>query len=542
MDLRAYRAAFSDISSGARLEDNGEIVLCGRLASAPREASKKLFFTHLQDQGARVQILSEARFYQPETNLESNSGDSSTTISTPLEVFAKTHRGLRKGDAVAVRGFPGSSKKGELSIIPREVRVLAPCVQDIPSGRGDGKFALRDKGVRYRQRHVDMLANGAAVVAPFRVRAAVVRFLREYLYQRGFLEVETPSLVPSAGGALARPFRTRAAALGGSEVSLRIAPELYLKQLVVGGVDRVFELGKVFRNEGLSAVHNPEFTTLELYQAFADYEDLMKFTEDLFSQLDEAVGDMAREAAKTGAGVGSDGAGLASEDLKGPFKKIRVIDGLEDHYGIPRGSFPDVNDETKVKEVGEALLKLLRSDKDGLEDVPSTAEHSVATNCKLIDVMIGRHLEPKCIRPTFLCDHPIAMSPLAKAHEDRPGVSQRFELFVRGKEVVNAYSELNDPTEQMRRFQLQSIGREQVRPEEEDGEEVMPVDAAYCKALEYGLPPTAGWGLGIDRLVMMMTGRSSIRDVIIFPMLPNASSTESASTSASSSSKSQEHK
>ncbi|GBG33136.1 Lysine--tRNA ligase [Hondaea fermentalgiana] len=529
MSVAEYRKKFADIAHGSRLDEEDEVVLCGRVASAPREASKKLFFTHIQAQGQRVQVLSEVAFYEADK-----------------DAFASLHRSLRQGDAVAVRGFPGSSKKGELSIVPRAIKVLAPCLEDIPSGRGDGKFGLRDKGVRYRNRHLDLLANGQAVAAPFQVRAQVMRFLRDYFHQRNFLEVETPTLVPSAGGALARPFKTRAVALDNAEVSLRIAPELYLKQLVVGGIDRVFELGKVFRNEGVSAVHNPEFTTLELYQAFADYEDLMAMTEDLFANLDIQIGDDARAAAAIGEHLGGDGLGLSSEDLRGPFARLPVLEGLEDHYNLPRGSFPDVNDETQVQQVGDALLDLLRRDDAGLTDVQRSDSHSVASNCKLVDTLIGRHLEPKCHRPTFLCDHPIAMSPLAKAHPDRPGLSQRFELFVRGKEIVNAYTELNDPAEQLRRFQLQTQGRDALRPQDrpgsssgtttdddDDDEDVMPVDAAYCKALEYGLPPTAGWGLGVDRLVMMLTGRSSIRDVIAFPMLAPTTLTSSENSTSS---------
>lgn len=590
MSVPAFRARFGEqvgIEDGARVEAEDGVVLCGRVVSKPRQAGKKLCFFHIASESATVQVLADARFFHDSHARDVDGGSNgsatgpATGPATGFADFAEMRHGLAEGDVVSVRGFPGRSNKGELSLVPRQVTVVAPCLLDIPSGRGDGKGALSDKGTRHRLRHLDLLARGDAAKRPFLVRAHVLRFLRSHMEARGFLEVETPVLVKSAGGAIATPFTTRARVSGDAEVSLRIAPELFLKQLVVGGFDRVFELGKVFRNEGVSNVHNPEFTTLEFYQAYADYEDLMEFTEHLLEALaSEVLGSPALPESP-----GGDAPGAASVSLRAPFKRVSIVPALAQLYGETPESFPDVNDAARAGHVGERLRAMLvarhganwdqhkdkaRAHEDILDGKLEHLEHlehlekldkldkpdnteveaeveaeagslamdcggdsdSVASNCKLLDDMIGLDLEPQCVQPTFLCDHPKAMSPLAKCHDDDPGKSQRFELFILGKEVCNSYTELNDPDEQMRRFLLQSQGRarpaangtsEEAASADADadaGLEMMPVDAEYCEALRYGLPPTAGWGMGVDRLVMMLCGAESIRDVILFPMLP----------------------
>jgi len=477
--IASFVKRYGGIEAGSRLESEPASVLCGRVVGFPREASKKLYFFEVASrlEGSQVQVLAEQRYFKGYAN-----------------EFQSLYRDVKQGDSVAIRGFPGKSKKGELSIVPFETTILAPCLRDIPSGRGDGKFRLQDKSTRYKNRHVDLLANGKESLEPFLLRAKVIKYIRDFYEERGFLEVETPILVGSAGGALAKPFITKADVTEGTEISLRIAPELALKQLLIGGVDKVFEIGKVFRNEGLSVIHNPEFTTCESYCAYADYEDMMSMTETFLHNLCLEI-------------TGS--AAVQGIDFKPPFKRIYIREALEDGYGLNRGSFPDIGDSENADEVGRFLSKLLGEESE-------MKSSSVARNCKLVDRMIAERLETQCINPTFLCDHPLAMSPLAKSDPEGRGTAQRFELFVKGKELINAYTELNDPEEQMKRFQAQLANRDGI----DTGEESMPVDAAYCEAMSYGLPPCAGWGIGIDRLVMLLSGKSSIRDVITFPLLP----------------------
>ncbi len=507
--LEDFAKRYSNIDDGSRLVDSPDVVLCGRLVSKPREASKKLFFYHIRSGGRTIQIIGDQRYYD----------------ETVANGFQESHRSLNQGDIVSIRGFPGKTKRGELSLVSREMCLLAPCLATIPSGRGDGKYALSDKGVRYRNRHMDLLANGDSVLSPFLIRARAISFLRRFLEKEGFLEVETPIISGSAGGALAQPFKTQAQVTGNAELSLRIAPELFLKQLVIGGCDRVFELGKVFRNEGVSPNHNPEFTSCEFYAAYMDYDDLMVFTERLLSDMATAV---------TGSTILPGGI-----DMQPPFRRISVIQELEKAHGLPSGTFPDVNDMSNVERVGMDLKVLLATRLGPSESkvhlsLQSSAPATPASNCKLVDELIGLDIEPQCEMPTFICDHPVAMSPLAKAHPSdgpRAGLSQRFELFVKGKEVVNAYSELNDPSEQLVRFQNQLQGRSNATAESGQDIDVMPIDERFCKALEFGLPPTAGWGMGVDRIAMLLSGATSIRDVIFFPLM-SASDSSAATTSS----------
>jgi len=477
-----FKQKFNYLKKGERLADmEPSIVLCGRISSI-REASKKMYFYDIKRGNDKIQVLSQKQMFRSETD------------------FTEVHLNLKLGDIVSVQGFPGRTKSNELSIISRSVKLLSACMLDIPAGRGDGKYALKDKYLRHTKRHVDLLANGAHSLEPFLIRNKVIKFLREFLDNQGFVEVETPIIVQSAGGALAQPFKTRSRVAGDAELCLRIAPELYLKQLVIGGIDKVYEIGKVFRNEGVSSVHNPEFTTCEFYNAYADYKDLMKITEIMIREMTRRV--TGGTVLPSGVDVGPD------------FARISVISELEEMYQLVPGTFPDVNDLERVNETGRRLEDLLMFKHGMVCEIHK--DHSVARNCKIVDRMIGLDIEPRCTAPTFLCDHPLAMSPLAKEHPSCNGLSQRFELFMLGKEVVNAYTELNDPDEQMRRFELQKYGHHATDDMDVD---VMPIDAAYCRSLEYGLPPTAGWGMGVDRMVMMLSGRNSIRDVILFPMM-----------------------
>jgi lysyl-tRNA synthetase class 2 len=356
--------------------------------------------------------------------------------------------------------------------------VLAKSLRPLP----EKWHGLTDTDTRYRQRYVDLIANDDARRV-FDIRFATVAAVRAFLRARGFEEVETPVLHPIPGGATARPFVTHHNALD-TELYLRVAPELYLKRLIVGGYDRVFELARVFRNEGLSTRHNPEFTMLELYEAFADYHDMMRLTEEL-------IADAARAA--TGRTTAEwDG---ATVDLTPPFERRTLLDLVREHAGV------DVHPSQPIED--------LRAACDAL-GVPW--ENSWRPG-KLVLEIYEKTTEANIGGPTFVCDYPREVSPLARAHRDDPTLTERFELIVRGRELANAFSELNDPVEQLRRFEAQATLK-QLGDVEAHG-----IDADYVRALEYGLPPTGGMGLGIDRLVMVLAGVTSIREVIMFPHL-----------------------
>ncbi|CAO3656817.1 unnamed protein product [Mucor hiemalis] len=370
------------------------------------------------------------------------------------------------------------------------MKVLSPCIKDIP------RSSLKDPEKRFRARHLDLLVNSESARI-LRTRTQIIKFIRDFLDERDFLEVETPILSGMAGGANARPFETHAHALD-MDMQLRIAPELYLKRLVIGGMDRVYEIGKQFRNEGIDADHNPEFTTCEFYQAYGNLEGLMSDTETLLSEMAKKICPNTDIVSRSGDVI----------DFQKPFRRINVMDRL-------------------TSELGTSLAFL--SQKDPLDQLVSLCTQrgiklsGPLTLSRVLDRLISDLIEPECIQPTFLYNPPLALSPLAKDTVDRNGqtVAARFELFVGGKEIVNAYEELNDPTEQRRRFRLQLQDRI-------DGDLEAPVpDEDFCEALEYALPPTAGWGMGVDRLVQLMTGATHIREVLAFPVMrPIQQSTE----------------
>jgi lysyl-tRNA synthetase, class II len=386
-----------------------------------------------------------------------------------IQLIASEGQGLDLGDIVGATGKPGRSKRGEPSLTVEELELLAKIKKSLP----DTFHGLTDVETRYRQRYLDLLTN-EETRADFELRTRMVSAIRRYLDERGFLEVETPVLQPRYGGAFAEPFVTHYNELD-ADFYLRIATELYLKRLIVGGLERVYELGKDFRNEGISYKHAPEFTMLEWYEAYADYTDTM-------ARIEELVESVARET--TG---GTQAAFRGHEiDLKAPWRRLKLVDALEE-----LGLWTRDNAELRSR----------------LE------ERGVDTNqdkswAQLVDHALSHLVEPELIQPTILHDYPVELSPFARATDEDPTIVERFEYFVGGMELGNAFSELNDPDEQAARFAQQAA--------EVGGE---PGDPDYVEALAYGMPPTGGLGLGIDRLAMVLTGREAIRDAILFPAL-----------------------
>jgi lysyl-tRNA synthetase class 2 len=395
-------------------------------------------------------------------------------------------------DHIGVRGPLMRTNSGEVTVRGAEVELLAKSLRPLPrpkvevledgSTRAHGGVA--DPEFRYRQRYAD-LAVHPEVREVFRQRSRITGRIRRFLDQRDFLEVETPVLQPLYGGAAARPFVTHHNALD-MPLYLRIADELYLKRLIVGGMERVYEIGHDFRNEGMDRFHNPEFTMLELYQAHADYGDMMALAEALIAELVTEV---------TGGGLTLERGG-ANLDFRPPFRRVRFVEGILERSGV------NVLEATEE----EMRARLLRAGRPG-DEVASW------TGAKLLDEMFSAFLEPMLEQPTFVIDYPKPISPLAKEHRDDPRLTERFELFVQGRELANAFSELNDPDDQRARFE------DQVGQRAAGNDEAQPYDADYVRALEYGMPPTGGMGIGIDRLVMLLTDQPSIRDVILFPAM-----------------------
>ena len=386
---------------------------------------------------------------------------------------------LDLGDFVGARGPLVRTRRGEISVRASRLVLLAKALRPPP----DDYYGLRDVEQRYRRRYLDLIVN-REVRSVMRKRSAVISALRRFFDARGFLEVETPTLVPVPAGAMAEPFATEHKALGRT-LYLRIATELYLKRLIVGGLDKVYEIGRVFRNEGIDRDHNPEFTLLESYEAYADYRAVMAMVERL-------VPDIAQRA--VGATVIEYGG--AQVDLRPPWPRLDLREAVLSYGGIDIDDFPDAASLTAH-----------------MHDVGVHVTYGESRG-RLIDKLVGHFVEPRLIQPTFLIDYPVEMSPLAKLRPDDPRYAERFEAFAGGMEIANSFTELNDPDQQRTRMEEQEELRRRYQ-----GEELDRIDADYILALEHGMPPTGGLGIGVDRLVMLLTGQRSIRDVMLFPQV-----------------------
>ena len=457
-----------DIKANFKEDEKRNVVVAGRLMS--RRVMGKASFAEIQDSKGRIQIYITRDDICP---------DEDKTLYN--NVFKRL---LDIGDFIGVEGFVFKTQTGEISVHAQSLKLLSKSLKPLPivkykDGVAYDKFD--DPELRYRQRYVDLVVNDG-VKDTFLKRATVLRTLRNALDEAGYTEVETPILQTIPGGASARPFITHFNALN-MDMYMRIATELYLKRLIVGGFEGVYELGKNFRNEGMDRTHNPEFTCMELYVQYKDYNWMMSFTEKLLERICIAVnGKPEREI---------DGNIIS---FKAPYRRLPILDAIKEKTGY------DLNGMTE-DEIRDVCKKLNME----IDDTMGKG--------KLIDEIFGEFCEGTFIQPTFIIDYPVEMSPLTKMHRSKPGLTERFELMVNGKELANAYSELNDPIDQEERF------KEQMRLADKGDDEAMIIDHDFLRALQYGMPPTSGIGIGIDRLVMLMTGKTTIQEVLLFPQM-----------------------
>ena len=445
-----------------------DVCIAGRLMS--RRIMGAASFGELQDETGRIQIYVKRDEICP--------GEDKTMYNT---VWKKL---LDIGDVLGIKGYAFITQTGQLSIHARELTLLSKSLRVLPIVKEqDGQVfdAVTDPELRYRQRYVDLIIN-PQVKDTFIKRAKIISTMREYFNEAGCLEVETPILQSIPGGATARPFVTHHNALD-IDMYMRIANELYLKRLIVGGYSGVYEFAKDFRNEGMDKTHNPEFTCMEIYVAYKDYNWMMKFVEKMLQRVALAVNGTTKVMI-----------GENEVDFGGEYRRLPILDAIEEYAGV------------NVKGMGVDELRAVCKQLN-VEITPSMGVG------KLIDAIVGEYVEKHLVQPTFLTDYPVEMSPLTKRHREDPALTERFELFVCGKELCNAYSELNDPIDQLERFE------EQAALKSKGDDEAMYIDMDFVRALEYGMPPTSGLGMGIDRLTMFMTGQTTIQDVLFFPMM-----------------------
>lgn len=474
--LAEFRARYDHLGANDRSTEAVAVRVGGRVVSV-RDMGRILFIT-IRSGEEELQVVQRVE------------GDFSRA---DLRAFAGT---LQTGDIIGATGTPGRTAKGELSLYATEVLILAPyvCADQALCPDLKGFVPLTDTDIKYRYRFVDMMSN-PSVVSHFRRRHVITRALRDFLDARGFTEVETPVLHVVASGANAKPFITHHNA-NDADLFLRVAPELHLKQCVVGGMERVYEIGRVFRNEDADRSHNPEFTTCEFYAAYHTYEDLMTMTEDLVRHLALVVNGTTKVTVTSCATKES-----VDIDLAQPFRRVNAYDEVQRAAGVDLPPPTELNTPRGMAYLSAIMLRY---------NIPLP---SVRTAAKMFDKLIDFFITDRVVEPTFVTDHPLFMSPLALEQRERPGLSARFELFINGTEYCNAYSELNDPQEQYYRFQQQLLDKQT------GDEEAMALDETFLKALQAGLPPTAGWGMGIDRVVMLLNGSATIRDDILFPLL-----------------------
>ncbi len=447
--------AYEPVSAEELSTEARSFTIAGRIM-AVRSFGKSIFM-HLLDSGGKLQIYIQ----------QNEVGKERYGLAKRLDI----------GDILSVTGTLFRTKTNELTLLVKEFVLLTKSLRPLP----DKFHGVQDQEIKLRQRYVDLIVN-ESVREIFRKRARIIQVIRDFLVDKGFLEVETPMMQPIPGGATAKPFKTFHNALG-IDLYLRIAPELYLKRLLVGGFERVFELNRNFRNEGISTQHNPEFTMLEFYQAYATYEDLMSLTEELFGEIAGAVNGGSLVVEYQGHRI----------DLTPPWRRYRLLEALVEVGGLPYAALTDPEQTARI--AGSLGLGVEKFEGHG----------------KLLTKIFDHLVEPKLIQPTFISHYPLEVSPLSRRNEADPTLTDRFELFIAGREMANAFSELNDPRDQRERFQRQIEARQA------GDEEAHFMDEDYIRDLEYGMPPAAGEGIGIDRVVMLFTDSASIREVIPFP-------------------------
>lgn len=462
-------------------EKQREVVIAGRMMS--RRIMGKASFAELQDSKGRIQVYISRDDICPDENKDLYN-----------KVFKKL---LDIGDIIGVKGFVFRTQTGEISVHAKEITLLSKSLKPLPivkykDGVAYDKFD--DPELRARQRYVDLIVNDG-VKETFLKRATILHTMRNFFDEHGYTEVETPTLQSIAGGASARPFITHFNALN-IDMYMRIATELYLKRLIVGGFEGVYEIGKNFRNEGMDKFHNPEFTCMELYVQYKDYNWMMSFTEQLLETICKAVNNGSTEVKN----------GENTVSFKAPYRRLPILEAIKEKTGFDLAG----KNEDEIRTIATVDLKM-----EGIDETFGKG--------KLIDEIFGEFCEGTFIQPTFITDYPVEMSPLTKMHRSKPGLTERFELMVNGKELANAYSELNDPIDQEERF------KEQMKLADKGDDEAMIIDQDFLRALQYGMAPTSGIGIGIDRLCMLMTGKEFIQEVLLFPqMKPEAKMPQSS--------------